>query len=713
MFYEEEKKEKRVPPPRQYPRETRTVRRSHGMATAAAHPLTRFVRHVAQSPFSALADADLLERFATERAEAAFAVLVRRHGPMVLGACRRILGDHHAAEDAFQTTFLVLARKAACLRRPELLGNWLYGVACRTARKARGRRLRRDACERRAATTEAGPTEDPCWKDLRPVLDEAIAHLPDKYRAAVILCYLEGRTVAEAAAQLGWPRGTVATRLAWARQRLRQRLSRRGLSLSAAALAAALSERAAPAGVPPALFKSTTRSGASVPRGGSLMLLTKGKVAALVLALAVAGGGAALPGQRTQDTPPKEVKTPEKGDRLLFLEGSTRFLLGHYRAADRAFSRLAEDRRSSPFAARAIELAILSKHLARGGEAERERKVAEGRRIIEKALANVTEKAGGLGGQLTDITMQQAEKDFEIGEFYRRTGHPGSACYYYELVRRRYPRSKLAALATERLRQARKDPCQEQLERILAPRTRQLREQAGNEPLRAGGPSPLPQPRRQADNEAVKPAKEASASLTGATEKLLYSRLTTSKQFSFPDFAYSMVVREVQGRRLLGPILMHRSSPQGETDWTATAEEAELHVDLKNRKLLVIMRRGMVWMKDGTTRHFDERDWTIDLPPELLKSLYPKEPAKPAARVGQVIIVGNTKTATDIIQRNISLFPGALLKYSDLKQAERNLRRLGIFEDDPASGVRPKVTVVEPEGPSEFKDILITVQEKK
>src|SRR4029077_18481696 len=123
-----------------------------------------------------------------QRDESAVAALVRRHGPLVLGACHRVLRDWHAAEDVFQATFLVLARRAGSLRRPEALGAWLYGVASRTARKARAKEARRHECERRVVKTPAA--EDPdglVWRDLRPVLDDAVARLPERYRVAFVL----------------------------------------------------------------------------------------------------------------------------------------------------------------------------------------------------------------------------------------------------------------------------------------------------------------------------------------------------------------------------------------------------------------------------------------------------------------------------------------------------------------------------------------------
>src|SRR5262249_17501866 len=147
--------------------------------------------------------------------EAAFTALVNRHGPMVLGVCRRVLRPAHDADDAFQATLLVLLRKARPLRRPELLGNWLYGVAHRTALKARTLAAKRRARERPVVDHLAGaPSPTAAWGDVRPVLDEEVSRLPAKYRAPVVLCYLEGKTNEEAARLLGCPTGTVFSRLA-------------------------------------------------------------------------------------------------------------------------------------------------------------------------------------------------------------------------------------------------------------------------------------------------------------------------------------------------------------------------------------------------------------------------------------------------------------------------------------------------------------------
>jgi RNA polymerase sigma factor (sigma-70 family) len=261
-----------------------------------------------------LSDARLLQRFAAERDEAAFEALVRRFGPMVLGVCRRVLGDAHEVEDAFQASFLVLARKAPSLARQELLGNWLWGVAYRTARRARADAARWHARERQGRMAPApDPAEEAIARDLRVVLDEEIDRLPCKYRRPFVLCYLEGKTNAEAARALRCPPGTVFTRLARARELLRGRLTRRGVTLSALGLAAALA-REATAAVPVPLVGATARAaawfaagnasvaGALSPRAAPLaegalraMFIGRLKVAAAVfLAVAVLGGAGRL-----------------------------------------------------------------------------------------------------------------------------------------------------------------------------------------------------------------------------------------------------------------------------------------------------------------------------------------------------------------------------------------------------------------------------------
>jgi RNA polymerase sigma factor (sigma-70 family) len=213
-----------------------------------------------------LSDGQLLGLFVAGRDEAAFAALVRRHGPMVLGVCRRVLRDGHDAEDAFQATFLVLARKAAALGRREAVGSWLYTVAFRAALEARAAIARRRARERQVDVMPHPEVSPPEPQDWRPLLDEELNALPEKYRAAVVLCDLEGRPRKEAARLLGLPEGTLSSRLATARRVLAGRLARRGVALSGGALAAAIAGSAS-AQVPAALVWGTARAAALVAAG--------------------------------------------------------------------------------------------------------------------------------------------------------------------------------------------------------------------------------------------------------------------------------------------------------------------------------------------------------------------------------------------------------------------------------------------------------------
>jgi RNA polymerase sigma factor (sigma-70 family) len=234
-------------------------------------------RHAAEE----ISDAELLGRYATKRDERAFAALVHRHGPMVLGLCRRVLRNLHDVEDAFQATFTTLAFKAGDIRRGEALAGWLFQVAHRVALAARHNAARRPRSLDTDAPLTAQASPEPLWRDLRPTLDEEVQRLPAKYRLAVVLCYLEGRTTTEAARLLGCPRGTVATRLAWARRRLRARLARRGVVLSAGALAVGLTTPAA--AVAPSLVDSTVKAARLVAAGdaaaSSLPSMTLARIA--------------------------------------------------------------------------------------------------------------------------------------------------------------------------------------------------------------------------------------------------------------------------------------------------------------------------------------------------------------------------------------------------------------------------------------------------
>jgi RNA polymerase sigma factor (sigma-70 family) len=218
-------------------------------------------------------DRQLLERFLSRKDEAAFAALVRRYGPLVLSVCRRVLDRIQDAEDAFQATFLVLVRKGWSIGNPELLGNWLYGVAYRVARKARVRAARRREQERQAEPmVVSDPSDAVSWDEMRTALDEELHRLPEKYRQPLVLCYLQGLTNEEAARRLGWPAGSMSYRLGRAREMLRDRLTGRLRGAPPASFGLMLALGAGNAALPSRLVDATVHSatlfGAGKAAGG-------------------------------------------------------------------------------------------------------------------------------------------------------------------------------------------------------------------------------------------------------------------------------------------------------------------------------------------------------------------------------------------------------------------------------------------------------------
>jgi len=208
--------------------------------------LSAFIRRlrgdIATARSGGLSDAQLLDRWLAQRDQAAFEVLLWRHGPMILGVCRRVLHNDADVEDAFQAAFLLLVRKGAAIRRRDSVAAWLYQTAYpRRSPSARPRpqaqRLRETVGVERLGADDSDAS---LWQDVRPILDDEINRLPEKYRIPFIRCYLEGCTNEEAAVEMGCPVGTIHSRLAWARERLRSRLTRRGVTLAGAGLTALL-----------------------------------------------------------------------------------------------------------------------------------------------------------------------------------------------------------------------------------------------------------------------------------------------------------------------------------------------------------------------------------------------------------------------------------------------------------------------------------------
>jgi RNA polymerase sigma factor (sigma-70 family) len=297
--------------------------------------LRHFRRLFETGTMGGVTDRELLEEFRSrvqERTEPAFRALVERHGPMVLRTCRSILRDDQAVEDSFQATFLVLIRRARSLWVRDSLGPWLYQVAFRVARSARSAKSRRLRHEQRKAELTEFATIDRNWDDRGAVIHEELARLPEKFRAAVVLCCMEGLSQQQAAGQLGWPLGTLQSRLARGRDRLRVRLLRRGLAPSTALVASFLSGEGASAAIPAALASSTVRFAVQLAAGNAVVaevagasaaFLTRGVlktmflhnlriVMAVTLAVALSAAGAlGWAGQTLQADPPAPFEAPK------------------------------------------------------------------------------------------------------------------------------------------------------------------------------------------------------------------------------------------------------------------------------------------------------------------------------------------------------------------------------------------------------------------
>jgi RNA polymerase sigma factor (sigma-70 family) len=288
---------------------------------AALNSILRHVRRIAADPDGAASDVSLLARYAESRDESAFEELLSRHGPLVWGVCTRLLNDRHTAEDAFQATFLVLARRPMAVRRPEALGCWLHGVARRVAGKLRRQSAVTVKEHTPIADSFGTPLDRVTGRELLGLLDEELGNLAVRLRAPLVLCYLEGRTRDEAARALGWSLGTLKRRLEQGKAGLRARLERRGVSLPAAFLAAGV----ASATVPANLSAATARAASAFVVGklvGSVPALTADallradlltKLGAVTATMAVvcfallATVGATASRQRESDEPPAPV----------------------------------------------------------------------------------------------------------------------------------------------------------------------------------------------------------------------------------------------------------------------------------------------------------------------------------------------------------------------------------------------------------------------
>ncbi len=283
----------------------------------AVHQLSKVIQNLRRSTLAdeaRVSDGQLLDQFIEHQDEYAFAALVKRHSRMVWGVCRRIVVHHQDAEDAFQATFLVLARKAMSIRPREMVANWLFGVAQRSALKAKAMAAKRNTREKQVMTMpEPEAAGQDSWGNLESLIDQELANLPDKYRIVIVLCDLEGKKGKDVARRLKIPEGTLASRLRTGRVMLAKRLARQGVALSGGALATVLAQNVASAGAPSVLVSSTIKAATLTAAGKTVaatlisanaaalmegvikaMLLTKLKTVItvlLVLGMVAFGGG--------------------------------------------------------------------------------------------------------------------------------------------------------------------------------------------------------------------------------------------------------------------------------------------------------------------------------------------------------------------------------------------------------------------------------------
>jgi RNA polymerase sigma factor (sigma-70 family) len=392
--------------------------------------LSKVIGHLRQAlapPDRGPSDGQLLERFVADHDEGAFTALVRRHGPMVLGVARRVLRHTQDAEDVFQATFLVLARRAGSVVKRESVGSFLYGTAYRIALEARCLNARR-ARERQVEQLPhpAVAAEEP--QDWRPLLDEELSRLPEKYRAAVVLCELEGRPRREAARQLGVPEGTLSSRLAAARRMLAGRLARRGLALAGGAFGTQ-------AVVPAALAASTVRAATLFAAGQATgataaAALTEGvckamfmsklqSVVAASLLTAVVGVGAWTCGAGGQEPAPKPAADARDDKETAALREENARLLRELKKAQERLAALEERLAADTLNRRAVEErrqreAVEEREAARRAEAllkkadeaktERDR-LLEARREFERAL--LADQKGAEKQKLLDEAQAQ------------------------------------------------------------------------------------------------------------------------------------------------------------------------------------------------------------------------------------------------------------------------------------------------------------------
>jgi RNA polymerase sigma factor (sigma-70 family) len=674
------------------------------MASGRMRGVVRRLRQTVLRDGAALSDADLLQRYLASREEEAFAALVRRHGPMVLGVCRRILRNPHDADDAFQATFLVLVRKAHTVLPRERVGAWLYGVAYRTSTKAQAMNFRRGAKQKSLVDVPApNPSPETDWLAL---LDQEVNRLPEKYRLPVVLCDLEGKTRKQAAQQIGWPEGTVATRLQHGRALVHKRLLRHGLPCSAGAATLAWTHAVSAMSVPAPLVTATVQTASLFAAGKmaglvplKILALTQGvlqamvlnkikNVTAVVLFLGVLGlslGGFAgssrnAAAAQTGDDPIMATKpamgpTPIAIDDPLFATGFV-----DSGTVERSESRLP----TGPIPQQALVSLDKDKIVV---------KTNQSAYIPVTMFDNVNNRAT-TSYRLVHTLNAERYSRYEVGVF--------------DIHQRQLQNKEWAKLVKEEipallLRGGPIDPLHLRLYKegtlifvvpapvrastvadgasfaMPAPPTQSL-PAAIAPPLSVLPPSPVltePPP------AATLPSAPAAPPVALPTPPTGYYKATP------PVYPPPAEVRIDQAERDLAVAEFYLK--------TGHSGSATLYYQLIQRRY------------PGTSYAERATRFLRDLRPQEYN---PPPPPKTEWRIGQIFINGNDRVPHTVIRENLGIYPGQALDYNQLRAAEQKLRGLKEFANaSPIMSLRPSLTVMEPEHGLQYRDILVTIQE--
>jgi RNA polymerase sigma factor (sigma-70 family) len=723
------------------------------------------LRRAALLPTGAsLSDERLLELFIDDNDEVAFEMLLRRHGPMVYDVCRRVLRNLTDAEDAVQATYLVLVRKAGTIAPRSMVGNWLHGVAYRTALKARAAVQKRQKRERQvpAFAEPEAPPEDTRLRDLQCLLDRELGRLSEKYRVPIILCDLERKSHKEAARQLGWPEGTLSVRLMRGREMLAKRLTRCGLSLSAASLVVLLSENAVSARMPGAIVSATVKAAGCITVGKAAsaglisakvvdlmkgvlraMLITKFKTAAVVSVLGAAilmGGGLtayhfavgkelafapndAIAVEVHQDPPQQQavtrpVEVPPNGP-----ETSPQIGAAKLRGTWRVVSRESASHQTAPKEEKWIigkESIVMSQGLIGIG------KPPTGRQEATYRLWGDNDDPGPVpnGINLTLSVVVDKSPDTEKTSEQQMTwrgifGWDGDRlvlCFWQKptlgLPRRPtvipitpIKEDGLLVLVLERIENATPTTDEEKLQGDW-----QMIDSVTNGEKIEG------------ENIAVldwlmgaKFTFDGNNVTIPMTERPLQFRLDTSK-------SPKQISMRFQGNFLVTKDQRTEIELQG-----------IYSLDGDDLKICLVGPKGFSKESDGTLPgDFVSKKGSGRIL-FILKRQKPEKEATPAKvqfelgsahqqndktanrkprKVGAILTVGNDKVPFEVISRKIRLESGQVFDDESLRLAEKTLAAFPLFVVDPEKGIRPTVTAIAPQANSEFWDILVTVKEK-